>query len=168
MPQNLTIRKALSSDIPALLRIKPGEGAEYFERCLSEQESGRRELFVLEAGEVGLVAYGILNYAPRYFLYERLGISEIQDLNVVPERRRRGYGRALIEYCEGAVRARGGDQIGISVGLHKGFGPAQRLYVSMGYVPDGYGVTYDREAVAPGENRPVDDDLCLMMVKDLG
>ena len=37
----------------------------------------------------------------------------------------------------------------------------------LGYVPDGSGATYDRLTVAGGEIRPVDDNLCLMMIKAL-
>ena len=50
---------------------------------------------------------------------------------------------------------------------HSGFGAAQRLYCKLGYIPDGNGVTYDREAVRAGDMRAVDDLLCLMMVKAL-
>jgi hypothetical protein len=57
--------------------------------------------------------------------------------------------------------------MGIGVGLHRAFGAAQRLYIRLGYIPDGNGITYDRLQIAPGEFRPVDDDLCLIMVKEL-
>ena len=57
--------------------------------------------------------------------------------------------------------------MGLAVGLHRSYGAAQRLYARLGYMPDGYGVTYDREAVVPGDFRAVDDELCLMMVKTL-
>jgi hypothetical protein len=62
-----------------------------------------------------------------------------------------------------AMREREG--LGISVGLHAGFGAAQRLYIRLGFVPDGLGVTYDREAVQPSAPHPVDDDLALMLLK---
>jgi len=57
--------------------------------------------------------------------------------------------------------------IGISVGLTIDFGPAQRLYCKLGYMPDGNGVTLDREFVDDGQPVTVNDDLCLMMVKEL-
>ena len=57
--------------------------------------------------------------------------------------------------------------MGIGVGLYTSYGAAQRLYCKMGYVPDGNGVTYDRKLLAAGEFRPLDDQLCLMMIKDL-
>lgn len=164
MPQNITIRKALFDDISALDLIKPVKEAGYFVRCLKEQDEGRRAIFMaaLDGADVG---YGMLNEKPRYQLFRRLGIPEIQDINVLPDARQKGVATALIAYCEGVARQRGCDQIGISVGLTKEYGPAQRLYVKQGYIPDGYGVTYNRESVSSGQIRPVDDDLCLMMVK---
>jgi GNAT superfamily N-acetyltransferase len=140
--------------------------AGYFERCLAEQEAGRREILIARAGGVD-IGYGMLNMRPQYALYKRLEIPEIQDLNVVPEARRQGAATVLIKALEDIARRDGRRQIGISVGLFADYGPAQRLYVKLGYVPDGYGVTYDRVAVSGGEIRPVDDDLCLMLVKDL-
>ena len=110
------------------------------------------------------VGYCMLNWQPRYSLYKKLGIPEIQDLNVVPDARRQGVATALIAVCEKAVEA---EQIGVSVALSSAYGPAQRLYAALGYLPDGYGVTFDREPVLHGELRPVDDDLCLMLVKKL-
>ena len=138
----------------------------YFETCLVDQAAGRREIFLIFFQNEA-AGYVIFNRAPRYSLYKRLNIPEIQDLNTVPVYRQRGLATQLIHYCEDMARSEGFEQIGISVGLHKSFGAAQRIYCKLGYVPDGYGVTYDREFVQAGELRPVDDLLCLMMVKDL-
>ncbi len=138
----------------------------YFERCVEEQDAGRREILIVNDG-AGDIGYGMLNRQPQYALYKRIGIPEIQDLNVIPEARRQGIGTALIHALEDVARGLGYRQVGISVGLHADYGPAQRLYVKLGYVPDGLGVTYDRVTLAAGEIRPVDDNLCLMMVRDL-
>lgn len=170
MMPSIQVQTAQESDIPRLhalierLGFHKTEG--YFEQCLAEQAAGRRQVFigVLEGTDAG---YGMLNWKPQYALYRRLDIPETQDLNVIPAVRRCGVATALIRHCEGEARARGKTQMGISVGLYADYGPAQRLYVKLGYVPDGGGVTYDRQPVRPGEIRPVDDDLCLMMVKDL-
>jgi len=56
-------------------------------------------------------------------------------------------------------------QIGIGVGLYKDYGCAQKLYVHLGYVPDGYGVTYKYQPVVPGNSYPVDDDLVIWLKK---
>lgn len=166
----IDIRLAGEGDLPMLSTIgavlQPVKTVSYFRRCLAEQEEGKRQVFIarLHGADAG---FGILNWHPQYSLYRRLGIPEIQDLNVEPDLRRNGAATALIGYCEEQARKGGAEHVGISVGLHAGFGAAQRLYVRLGYVPDGYGVTYDRQAVTAGEMRPVDDNLCLMMVKDL-
>lgn len=164
------IHIAEQGDLPRLLEIsramEKDRDIQYFEIGLRRQAKGKAHTFIVRVdGEA--VGYCLLNMVPKYQLYERLGIPEIQDLNIMPDFRRRGLGRQLVLHCEDVVRALGLEQIGISFGLDSSFGSAQRLYVQMGYVPDGYGVTYDRRTVRRGEICRVDDDLCLMMVKDL-
>ena len=59
------------------------------------------------------------------------------------------------------------DTVYLGVGLHSGYGAAQRMYVKRGYIPDGSGVWYrDRvcEPYTPCEN---DDDLVLYLSKRL-
>ena len=53
------------------------------------------------------------------------------------------------------------------MGLHSSYGAAQRLYIRMGYVPDGAGVFYDNEPVGFGKMRPLDDNYTLKMTKAL-
>ncbi|WP_274365632.1 hypothetical protein [Paenibacillus thermotolerans] len=57
------------------------------------------------------------------------------------------------------------DVVGIGVGLFESYGAAQRMYAKRGYVPDGRGVMYREQPVAPGSEVCVDDDLNLYMVK---
>ena len=164
------ISKADERDIPSLYKLaeamadvkEPG----FFERCLAEQGASKRDVLIARHNDVP-AGFAMLYWKPSYALYKRLGIPEIQDLNVAPEMRRQGVGAALIGYCESLARTKGCEQIGIAVGLDSSYGAAQRLYVRLGYVPDGYGITYDRQPVSHGEIRPVDGDLCLMMIKDL-
>lgn len=166
----IEIRPAGAGDLPALHAIAAAMKAQheprYFERCLEEQAEGRRQvLLALQAGAP--LGYVQLNETPLYPMFRRLGIAEVQDLNVVPAARRQGVGNLLVEACENICRARGDADIGISVGLYAGFGAAQRLYVRRGYVPDGAGIAYDEATVKPGEMRAVDDLLTLKMTKPL-
>lgn len=161
----IEIREATKEDIPVLYTIygtigKKDEG--YFEQCMGEGVA----IFIasVEGSDVG---FGLLNWNPRYSLYKKLKIAEIQDLNVLPDARRKGVATAIIKWCEGLARARGHEMIGIGVGLTRDYGPAQILYTKMGYVPDGFGVTHDREAVVTHALYRMDDDLSLMMVKQL-
>ncbi len=159
------IRQASEVDIPALYDLYHQMGKEdvgYFEACFE------KECFVLIASKNKCdIGFGVLNFEPKYTLYNKLDIPEIQDLNVVPEAREQGVGTALIEAFETIARDQGNLQIGISVGLTKGYGAAQRLYMRLGYLPDGYGVTYNREGVVVGRSYPMDDDLALMLLKSL-
>jgi len=106
----------------------------------------------------------VLNHQPKYSFYKRLGIPEIQDVFVLPDYRGQGIATALIQFCEKQIH---GDMVGISVPISPQFGQAQRLYYKLGYKPDGNGVTYEREQVIHNTMARVDDNLCLMMVKDL-
>ena len=108
--------------------------------------------------------FAVLNHDPRYHFYRKLGIAEIQDVFVFPDHRRQGIATTLIGHCESQIS---GDMIGISVPVSPLFGVAQRLYADLGYRPDGNGVTYNRAPVIHNTTQRVDDDLCLMLLKDL-
>lgn len=165
---NILISQANDNDNATLYALLAAMGftkeQDYFERCLEDQAAGGRTI-LLARHDGQAAGYAMLNWKPPYALYKRLGIPEIQDLNVIPAMRQRGVATSLIRYCEDLARGRGLSDMGISVGLDSSYGAAQRLYVKMGYMPDGYGVTYDRQAVKWGEIRPIDDDLCLMLLK---
>lgn len=176
---SVSIRTVTREDIPALYRIAEDMEAKheknYFERCLSEHQENKRVLFVAELNG-RLVGYGQLIWTPNYATYRRLGIPEIQDLNVIPEARGQGIGGIIIDACEQEARRCGRTEMGISVGLNQSYGPAQRLYVKKGYVPDGAGVCFDDVPVRAGELRltllhhPIsspDDFLTIKMVKQL-
>lgn len=167
--KNIEIVQATEEDIPSLYCLYDAVGQKddgYFETCF------KKDCIILiattnngdERQELGFV---VLNFEPKYNLYKKLGIPEIQDLNVLPNHRKQGIGTALINTCEGIVADQGIEQVGISVGLTTDYGAAQRLYAQLEYIPDGYGVTYDRASVDHGDSYPVDDHLCLMMIKYL-
>lgn len=170
MVETINIRSATDKDLRILenmaqqLEMPKQKG--YFARCLEEQAQGHREIFIISSAGND-AGYVIFNRVPRYKLYDTLDIPEIQDLNILPLYRKKGLATVLIKYCENLARSEEYQHMGISVGLHSAFGAAQRLYCKLDYYPDGYGVTYDRQPVLAGEMRPVDDLLCLMMIKDL-
>ncbi len=161
----ISIREATKADISLLYDLyhaleKKDDG--YFETAFEN------DVIVLVAEHDGEEAgFCLLNFSPRYSLYRRLNIPEIQDLNVLIAHRRKGAASALIKYCEGLARSKNCENIGISVGLTKDYGAAQILYARLGYIPDGNGVTHNREGVHKGQPYPLDDDMALMMVKPL-
>jgi len=174
----VSIRTATSDDIEALYRIAQDMQAKhehnYFERCLAEQQEKKR--IVLVATDNGkAIGYVQLVWVPLYSTFRRLGIPEIQDLNVIPEMRGQGIGGKLVDTCEGLAREAGKTEMGISVGLNQSYGPAQRLYVKKGYIPDGTGVCCDEVPVRAGELRTtilrhpiaLDNLLTIKMIKSL-
>lgn len=59
------------------------------------------------------------------------------------------------------------DTVYLGVGLHSGYGSAQRMYVKRGYIPDGSGVWYGRSVCEPYGKCCNDDDLNLYLSKTL-
>lgn len=143
-------------------------GVAYFQRCYERHDMEELEIIIAWDESCGkATGYALLNWQPKYALFKRNNIPEIQDLNVISLYRRQGIGRAIIEFCEKRAAGKGYEEMGIGVGLDSSFGVAQRLYVALGYIPDGSGISYDRKQVAAGEFRPIDENLCLMMSKVL-
>jgi ribosomal protein S18 acetylase RimI-like enzyme len=139
---------------------------DYFIRQFEYQAEGQRVVIIAQS-ETGLRGYCIYNRVPKYSLFKKMGFPEIQDLVVHPDFRRAGIAKALIAQAEALAKQERYEYVGIGVGVGPAFGVAQQLYVRLGYVPDGNGVSYDRAPVAQGEFRPVDNELCLMMIKAL-
>jgi ribosomal protein S18 acetylase RimI-like enzyme len=61
-----------------------------------------------------------------------VGVPEIQDVFVLPERRREGIAKRLTLAAEDEARARGFERISLSVSAEKN-DAARRLYESLGY-----------------------------------
>lgn len=139
---------------------------DYYEKCFVLQQEGKRQIYGARfQGQYS--GYAILNWHPKYGFFKKLGIAEIQDINVVKDKRQKGIASALMTYCEDLAKNKGHEAIGVAVSVHERAAPAQSLYIKRGYKPDGAGVTYDRQAIIYGTLTPVDENLCLMLVKDL-
>ncbi len=136
-----------------------------------EQQSKQRQIFILEKGDE-LIGYASLLYHSRYPDFIVAGIPEIHDLWILDSWRKKGYATMLIQHIEKKAHEDGYTQIGLAVGLYSDYGPAQRLYCSLGYLPDGKGITYNASTEIPctamaGKTYPVDDELLLWLKKDL-
>ena len=136
-----------------------------FRRYCDEEVAGERWTLVAE-WDGGLAGYVTLAWAAEDPELRRLGIPEIMDINVLPGFQRRGIGSALLAEAEDEARHRS-ELVGLRVGLHSGYGPAQRIYVRRGYVPDGAGAVVGGAPVPEGADITLDDDVTLRMIKDL-
>lgn len=149
---------ALSAAFAAIEWSKP---VQTFEAYLREQERGERWVRVAEIdGEV--VGYVTVVWSAPDPVFRKEQIPEIMDLNVLPPYRNQGVGSILMAAAESEVSKRT-SRVGLRVGLHAGYGAAQRLYVKRGYVPDGSGAVREGRTVEEGAEVPLDDELTLRM-----
>ena len=135
-----------------------------YERYYEEQENDQRVVLLAFyndefAGHVCIV------WKSEYPLFAEQNIPEISDLIVYPDLRRHGIATALTDEAETRIFVRS-PAAGIGFGMYADYGPAQRMYVLRGYVPDRLGLMYKRKPVKPGEMVKVDDDLVLYLVKE--
>lgn len=168
--ENIELRRASVDDLHVLWDLSLNMGSAksdgYFDRALESQDAGSRLVFIasFQGQDVG---YCMLAWEPKYAFFRKMDIPEIQDLNVLADFRRQGIGSFMIKHCEDLAQQEGKEFMGIGVGMDASYGAAQQLYVRRGYVPDGNGLTYDRKTIAHGAFHAVDDDMSLMLIKDL-
>ncbi len=139
--------------------------AGYFSACLAAQLRGELVLLLARDDEA-LLGYLKVVWEPDYPPFRAQGIPEVQDLNVVTSARRRGVASRLMDRAEHLIATRN-PVAGIGVGLHPGYGAAQRMYVLRGYVPDALPITYHDEPVTEYQAVILDDDLVLHLTKQL-
>ena len=95
------------------------------------------------------------------------GLPEIVDFSVLEKYRRKGIGSKLMDVAE-EIAGQYANTVWLGVGLHSGYGSAQRMYVKRGYIPDGTGVWYRNKPCAQYETEiENDDDLVLFLSKKL-
>lgn len=93
-------------------------------------------------------------------------LPEIVDFGVLEKYRRRGIGSQLMDQAE-TIASRYADMVYLGVGLHEGYGAAQRMYAKRGYIPDGSGVWHNNQPCRPDESYPLDDELYLWFYKQI-
>ena len=148
MKTTCSIRKMQESDIKDLSRGFISQGwpsrEEILTRYFKEQESGERE--VLIADLTSAVA-GYITILPDAKQGPFAGMApELSDFNVFEPFQNQGIGNLLMEEAENRVKFFS-DKVTLGVGLHSGYGPAQRLYIKRGYIPDGSGVWYRNQSL---------------------
>ena len=168
MKTTCSMRKMQESDIKDLSRGFISQGwpgrEEILTRYFKEQESGERE--VLIADLTSAVA-GYITILPDAKQGPFAGMApELSDFNVFEPFQNQGIGNLLLEEAEKRVRLIS-DKVTLGVGLHSGYGPAQRLYIKRGYIPDGTGVWYQNHQ--PAMNAVCEDigELVLYLSKNL-
>ena len=168
MKTTCSIRKMQESDIQELSRGFISQGwpsrEEILTRYFKEQESGEREVLVAEV-EGAVAGYITILSCAKQGPFAEI-YPELSDFNVFEPFQNQGIGNLLLEEAEKQVRLIS-DKVTLGVGLHSGYGPAQRLYIKRGYIPDGTGVWYQNHQ--PAMNAVCEDigELVLYLSKNL-
>ena len=168
MKKNYSIRNMIESDIEKINQGFRNQGwperEEILDTYFREQESGEREVLVAEcegivAGYITIMPYA--NQGPFTETY-----PELSDFNVFEPYQNKGIGNQLLEEAESRIKLVS-SKVTLGVGLHSGYGPAQRLYVKRNYIPDGSGVWYQNQPLKMNALCHNSDDLVIYMIKEL-
>ena len=168
MKRTCSIRKMQESDIKELSRGFISQGwpsrEEILTRYFKEQESGEREVLVAEV-EGAVAGYITILPSAKHGPFAEV-YPELSDFNVFEPFRNQGIGNQLLEEAEKRVKLVS-IKVSLGVGLHSGYGAAQRLYIKRGYIPDGTGVWYQNHQ--PAMNAVCEDigELVLYLSKNL-
>lgn len=168
METTCLIRKIQTSDVKELSQGFINQGwpgrEEILARYFLEQECGEREVLVAEVGGA-LVGYVTILPCAKQGPFAEI-YPELSDFNVFEPFQNQGIGNFLMEEAENRVKLFS-DKVTLGVGLHSGYGPAQRLYIKRGYIPDGSGVWYQNHRPAMDATCEDIGDLVLYLSKDL-
>ncbi len=135
------------------------------EGYFKQQSEEKRMVFVAEKnGEVCGYVTLLLKVKKGPFFHK--DVPEIADFNVLIKYRNQGIGNKLLDIAESVCKEKS-DYVSLAVGLYEDYGPAQRLYVKRGYIPDGSGLWYNGRPLLHGETCVNDDELVLYFLKDL-
>ena len=166
MKGNAIIRKMIESDIQHLSQGFINQGwpgrEEILARYFLEQECGEREVLVAEV-EGALAGYITILPCAKQGPFAEIH-PELSDFNVFEPFQNQGIGNLLMEEAENRVKLIS-DKVTLGVGLHSGYGPAQRLYIRRGYIPDGSGVWYQNQPLEMNDTIQNNDDLVLYLSK---
>lgn len=164
---NCIIRNLEMTDVHEIVEEEIAQGwlasDEKYLNHLKNQEEGRciSLVAVYEGKAVGYInVYTDVQTGP----FAGSGYSEIKDFGVIEKCRRHGIGSRLMDVAE-KIGFQYSETVSIGVGLHSGYGSAQRMYVKRGYLPDGSGVWYQDIVCEPYDNCCNDDDLVLYFSK---
>ena len=167
--ENLSIERLSEDNADRLAAAFLNEGLkdrrDRFNRYIREQIAGSRISLV---AHIANEPVGYLNviWESEYPPFRQDAVPEINDLDVLRSVRRRGVGSALMDEAEQIIGERS-REAGIGVGMYIDYGPAQKMYVLRGYVPDGLGLTSASGPVRGGDSVVADDDLVLWFRKSL-
>lgn len=166
---DIFIRNMVDSDAAFITQEEIVQGwnatIDKYELRLKDQQEGRAVVLVAEycgnvAGYIAIYPDSIRG------AFANQGYPEIVDFGVLEKYRRKGIGSRLMDVAE-RVAFEYNSVVYLGVGLHSGYGSAQRMYVKRGYVPDGTGIWYGEKVCEPYSPCCNDDELVLYFSKSV-
>ena len=166
----ITVRSLTEGDAPYFAEEERKQGWHTAdEKFLDRLRDARDAKCIALVAEIDGVPAGYVNVYPICDAgtpFAERGLPEIVDFAVLEKFRRRGVGSALMDEAE-RIAGEYADTVCLGVGLHAGYGSAQRMYVKRGYIPDGSGVWYRGRVCEPYSLCENGDDLILYLSKKL-
>ncbi len=165
----VTIRNMEPEDAQAITDAEIEQGwhasVEKYQIRLEDQRTGKAIALVAEYSGRPV---GYINIYPDGTggAFGGKGYPKIVDFGVLEKYQKRGIGTALMDVAE-EIAATYADIVYLGVGIHSGYGSAQRMYVKRGYIPDGSGVWYQDKICGQYDACMNDDDLVLYLSKKL-
>lgn len=163
----LIIRSMLKSDIEEFVKAFLEQGwhksQELFINYYNEQESNERLIIIAEI-DGNVAGYVTLLPFAKVGPFAEMNITEVVDFNVLIKYQRKGIGNKIMDTVEKLAKEKS-NHVSLAVGLHSGYGSAQRMYVKRGYIPDGSGLWYKEKQLEPYSSCENDDDLILYLLK---
>lgn len=138
---------------------------ETYENYYRDQEEKNRLVFIAEY-EGRVSGQCTLALHPTEGPWRNQGYPYIEDLTVFFDVHNKGIGSKLMDAAENEA-SKFSKMVYLAVGVHSGYGPAQRMYVKRGYNFDGSGVWYKGKPLDPYDPCVNDDELLLYMSKEL-
>jgi GNAT superfamily N-acetyltransferase len=167
---SVTIEPVRAANTEAALRllvnwVSDGEADARTHLAEHSGGDGASLLAVRDGAAAGIVS---VLWVSNYPGFAERGIPLVHQIAVAGPARRAGIGARLLAAAEDLARGRGAAELGITVGLFDGYGPAQRLYARRGYLPDGRGACLGQRPLSQGARVTMDHDVILWLTKDLG
>ena len=137
---NFTIQQMRERDVERIAQTFScwGKNRRLCQRYWQENTKGKRvTLIAVSAKQV--IGYTNVVWQSDYEPFLQADLPEINDMSVITRFQKQGIGTALIQEAERIAIAQDKYEIGIGFGLTPDYGSAQRLYVKLGYIPDGRG-----------------------------
>ena len=168
--KDIVIREMQEKDVSLFVAEETEQGwhsdiSKFHERLKDQADGKCVSLTVLYEGRPAGYASIYINGLDRYI--NEKGVPEIVDIAVLEKYRNHGIGNKLMDVSE-EIAKHYSDEVWLAVGLHSGYGSAQRMYIKRGYIPDGTGIWYRGKPCEQYEQGITnDDDLVLFLNKKL-